>query len=405
MNDSRPVTRSVSSQLGLRDPTADPPKLETEASIHDAGVTHSRDGDVNHEQQPPTANNVAIMAAIQSLGQALEGYSARVSSMEEKLREISTAAPESVVQSGEDKDPISGQPLAGPATPGAKVHHLVKPSVFDGSSSWASFIAQFKVIAATQGWNIADKLAILVASLKGPTLEFFARLPEPDRTDFGRLTDALDGRFGVAHQEPWFRSQLRRRRRDAGETLPHLAQDIERLVSMAYPSATAELRDSLTCDSFMDALGDAELHIAVRQSRPSSLPQALASAIEIEAVRRTAGISTQPQHSAALVRQGKAAQESQGATGGGTLAESDTARGLKEILRLLNEMQKSLTSSAGFAAGRSPATGRLQARDGRGARAPATGACWGCGTVGHFRRDCPRMSGNRAGLQNPPGNE
>ena len=406
MADSRPITRSVSSQLGLQDPHIDPPKEEAKAPINDPEAVPSRDEEVSHEQQPPTgSNSVAVMAAIQSLGQALEGYSARMSAMEDKLREIPSSYRGSAVQSEVVQRPLPIPPTAEPATPGARVHHLVKPSEFDGSSSWASFIAQFKLIAATQGWNVADKLAILVASLKGPALELFAHLPELEQTDFGRLTNALESRFGVANQEPWFRSQLRRRRRNAGETLPHLAQDIERLVSLSYPSAPVELRKSLACDSFMDALDDTELHIAVRQSRPSSLPQALASAVEIEALRRTAGISSQALHSATLARQGRVPQESLGATGGGTFAESETAKELKEILRLLNNLQKSLSGSTGYDSRGRSAADRFQARDRRGNRTSVTGACWECGTVGHFRRDCPRIPRNSKGPQNPQGNE
>ena len=391
MDNSRPITRSVSSQLGHRDTSVDSPKVES--------------GGESHERQPPAAEGVAVMAAIQSLGEALEGYSARVSSMEEQFRLLSPSVQGLVVQSGEEQRTMSGHSPASPSTPSRRVPHLVKPGEFDGSSSWASFIAQFKLIAATQEWHMADRLAILVASLKGPALELFARLPESDQTDFGRLTDALEGRFGIANQEPWFRSQLRRRRRDAGETLPHLAQDIERLVSMAYPSASVELTDSLACDSFLDALGDAELHIAVRQSRPTNLPQALASAVEIEAVRRAAGITTPPLHSAALVRQGKGPQESQGRTDSGASSESEMTRGLREILRLLNDMQSSLSGPAGCAGRGGSAAGRTQARDKLGGRTLTTGACWECGIVGHFRRDCPSISNNRTGPHTHRGNE
>ena len=75
MDNSRPITRSVSSQLGHRDTSVDSPKVES--------------GGESHERQPPAAEGVAVMAAIQSLGEALEGYSARVSSMEEQFRLLS----------------------------------------------------------------------------------------------------------------------------------------------------------------------------------------------------------------------------------------------------------------------------------------------------------------------------
>ena len=154
---------------------------------------------------------------------------------------------------------------------------------------------------------------------------------------------------------------------------------------MAYPSATVELRDSLACDHFMDALNDADLHIAVRQGRPASLPQALASAVEIEAVRRTAGVSVQSPPSAVLIRQGQGPRQPRDAAAVGPA----TPEVLQGILRALNELQQSLAGSARPGPG-----GSLH---GTGRRGAGPGACWECGTVGHFRRHCPRGAGNPAG--------
>jgi hypothetical protein len=45
-------------------------------------------------------------------------------------------------------------------------------------------------------------------------------------------------------------SQIDARIRKKGETLPELAQDIKRLVRLAYPNAPVEVRDSLAYRSF-----------------------------------------------------------------------------------------------------------------------------------------------------------
>lgn len=364
-------------------------------------------------------DNATLLGAVQSLGLALEGYSLRVDVIEERIQQLcsplntpttnAAVAPTGVISSTHGKSSgLTSQTdirrseagdhscLACPAAVGG-IRQLAKPGEFDGSGSWASFIAQFNVIASAQKWNEAERLAVLVASLKGSALELFARLPDTEKTNFSRLIKALGDRFGIANQEPWFRSQLRRRKREAGESLPHLAQEIERLTSLAYPSATVELRDSLACDHFMDALGDAELHITVRQGRPSSLPQALASAVEIESVRQAAGLTTLSPAPQALIRQSHGPQRHVASHAYTNQADPSTSGVLQEILRTLNELQRSLRES-----GRSGNTRRPPATAGR---QPA-GTCWECGTVGHFRRQCPRtqnLPGN--GPSSRPGNE
>lgn len=342
-----------------------------------------------------SVDNTVLLDAVQSLSQALSEYSARVSNIEERLGSLACSAEvresrEVVVPAGLGSPAPGGAPepadhLENPCagcTPAASRslsgHPVAKPGDFDGSGSWATFIAQLQVLAMAQQWTRKDMLAALVAALKGPALEVFARLPEAEQTDFARLKEAMDSRFGMANREPWFRSQLRRRKRGPGEALHHLAHEIEQLVFMAYPTASVRLRDSLACDYFMDALDDPDLHIAVRQSRPSSLPEALTSAVEIEAIRSTAGVSGQISG-----RQVQASQEAHGVQTSTASGKPSTEEVLRNILRALNDLQKSVADSNRSGSG---------GRSGGPSASPATRqGCWECGAAGHFRRQCPRI--------------
>ena len=228
-----------------------------------------------------------------------------------------------------------------------------------------------------------------MACLRDSALEVFSHLPDADRADYRRLVASLEGRFGVTQQEPWFRSQLRRRTRGVGETLPSLARDVERLVAMAYPTAVQELRDSLACDHFVDALNDVDLQVAVRQGRPASLQEALAHAVEIDAIRRSVRPSrTEASGGSVFVRAGTAAENELP----GESRASDapcTADALRRILHSLGELKRDLNR---VPAGRSRGRGR-----GRGAWGSGTpGACWSCGERGHIRRDCPRVLSRNA---------
>ncbi|KAF0304028.1 hypothetical protein FJT64_024070 [Amphibalanus amphitrite] len=141
----------------------------------------------------------------------------------------------------------------------------------------------------------------LAASLKGPALEILGHLPEAQCRNFEKLTEALNQRFGVEHQEEAFRAQFRTRSRRPQEPLAELAQDIEKLAYLAYPLAPAEFRGILIRDQFIDALDDIELKISVRQTRPSALKDALGCALELEmdAMELLHEVMAQPAESAA----------------------------------------------------------------------------------------------------------
>ena len=391
MPNNKPVTRSQTALQGEGGPTK-----QEEVTGVDTQVQHDGGGPILHDPRDATGqtqsiDNVAVLDAVQSLGKELQNYCERVNVIESKLSQlqVSQSPSSSADQSadGRNEGHVAGATLHGhadienQAPPAAVAHNFPKPGEFDGSGSWVSFIAQFRVIASAQRWNESAKLAMLVASLKGPALELFAHLPDADRTDFSRLSSALEGRFGAANQEPWFRSQLRRRRRKPGETLPQLAREIERLVSLAYPAATMVLRDSLSCDHFLDALDDADLHIAVRQGHPTSLPQALASAVEIESIRGAAGLPPHSSSPGAVARQGRGPRASGSRDVGESKENGETADVLTKIWRTLNDLQRSLAQSARGGGSRwSTATGRQP-----------MGPCWECGREGHFRRQCPHL--------------
>ena len=89
---------------------------------------------------------------------------------------------------------------------------------------------------------------------------------------------------------------LKTRLRCEKETLSELAQDVNRLVRLAYPSATVDVREQLSKDYFIDALNDHELEWAVLRGKPESVDNALKLALEYESFligRRDKHVSSQ----------------------------------------------------------------------------------------------------------------
>ena len=83
-----------------------------------------------------------------------------------------------------------------------------------------------------------------------------------------------------------YRLELRNRRRSADETLQSLHSDIRHLAAFAYNGVTPEVRDPVTCDHFLDALGDLELAFKIRERQPADVDSALRIALRLEVLAK-----------------------------------------------------------------------------------------------------------------------
>jgi len=80
---------------------------------------------------------------------------------------------------------------------------------------------------------------------------------------------------------------MRYHRRRNGEFLQELAQDIERLTTLAYPAVDRTLLDTLGRDAFIDALDNPALEFKIREKKPGSLNAALTLSMKLEVLHKT----------------------------------------------------------------------------------------------------------------------
>ena len=154
---------------------------------------------------------------------------------------------------------------------------------YDGSTSLEAFLAHFDNCARYNQWTYNDKLSQLKASLKGSAAEI---LLESERTmSYRELRNELRECFGTDGLENQMESQLKTRRRQKGETLRALYQDINRLVMQAYPGQYGRIRDKIAVEAFITSLNDPELELNVRNSGTNSLRQCFHSAMMYESNR------------------------------------------------------------------------------------------------------------------------
>ncbi|PIK52641.1 hypothetical protein BSL78_10457 [Apostichopus japonicus] len=169
-----------------------------------------------------------------------------------------------------------------PQAPNLSVSRVTAPS-FNGSTPWEDYIVQFELISELNGWDERTRALQLAASLRGPAQAVLADLDASKRRRFESLTDALEQRFGRANQTELFRTLLRNRTRQQGESIPELAHDIQRLLSRAYPNASIEMKETLSKEFFIDAISDRDIRWKIYQSRPKTLEEAVSIAAELEA--------------------------------------------------------------------------------------------------------------------------
>src|SRR6478735_712433 len=100
---------------------------------------------------------------------------------------------------------------------------------------------------------------------------------------YNGLREELKKCFGVEGHMPQYRSMLKARRRQPGESLRSLYQDMCRLMMLAYPGPQSELRDQLAVEAFVDSLDEAELKIRVKDRFPKDLAEAFQIALRLEA--------------------------------------------------------------------------------------------------------------------------
>ena len=160
--------------------------------------------------------------------------------------------------------------------------HIMKPPKFDGQCSFESFMVQFSNCAEYNKWNEAQKLAHLCNSLEKDAATILWDYGTETTTSWKGLTEILETRFNGKAMSEKYRIELRNRRRTTDETLQSLHANIRRLATLAYKGVPPEMRDQVTCDSFLDALGDPELAFKIRERQPTDLDSALRIALQLE---------------------------------------------------------------------------------------------------------------------------
>ncbi|KAJ8380842.1 hypothetical protein SKAU_G00016200 [Synaphobranchus kaupii] len=110
----------------------------------------------------------------------------------------------------------------------------VKTPKYSGKADWEAFHAQFELLACAAGWSDENKALQLALCLTDDALACLLLLSPEEKSEYRALVGALRRRFGQCTQPGLLRSERGSRRRQPGEPLRALANDIESLARRAY---------------------------------------------------------------------------------------------------------------------------------------------------------------------------
>ena len=164
-------------------------------------------------------------------------------------------------------------------------HFKMRPQNYDGSSDFEEFLCQFEITCEINAWKYKEKSLYLANCLTGEARSLLNELDSDGRRDYDTLIERLKNRFGSVNRSEIYRTQLKSRTRNKGETIQELAQAIKKLVRQAYPGVNKDVIETLSLDNFIDAITDSDIRMRVRELSPKSLEEAEQICVRLEAYK------------------------------------------------------------------------------------------------------------------------
>ncbi|XP_074041625.1 uncharacterized protein [Leptinotarsa decemlineata] len=164
----------------------------------------------------------------------------------------------------------------------------MKPPQFDGKTPLANYRRQFEVAARANGWNAGEKAVALTLALRGEARNILQTLTAQEQEDYDQLIKHLELRYGHAHLEHVYHSQLKNCCQKSEDSLQEFEADIARLVFLAFPATPGNVMDRLAVQAFLDGLRDQKTRQFMTQDHPKHLVDVLASALDFEAAKNPA---------------------------------------------------------------------------------------------------------------------
>ena len=272
----------------------------------------------------------------------------------------------------------------------AKPKHMLRPPKYDGTTSFETFLAQFKNCSQYNTWDKDEQLAYLRGTLDKEAAQVLWDSSAEKVASVHKLIKTLRARFGGVNRADKYRIEVKKKRRKAGESLRTLHSDIRRLTALAFPDIDYAARERIACDYFVDALDEPKFALRVRERTPHDLDSALQVAEQLEVWTNN---TDHLEHSKEYVRDRRTREVAQSTAT--KLAKADQT---EDLLKRIKELEMRVSKDEASAKARSSVNTKETGANKSDEQSVDTNirkprnVCWGCSDPGHRLWQCPKLS-------------